>query len=835
MLGLLGCLAILGVLQHLSADIDYHAIIHAFRRLPPWALLGAIAATGLSYAALVGRDLALFPLVGFSVSGLPLLLGAGCGSALGNAIGSGALTGGAVRYRVYGAFGASPEQVAKLMLLITVSFACGMLVLTAGSALIAASAIAGLLQVGVRVVYFASGSLLASTALLLIAAKPSWRPLRVGKWQIGVPSRRMIVELLVLVAVDLLGAGLALWLLLPAGRAGLPEFMAIFTAATALGVISHVPSGLGVFDAVVLLALHGSVPPDQVAAALLAYRAIYFLLPLLLSSVLLSVFELRQAQGWLTPQQGERLRRASAQLAPVFLGVITFATGAILVVSGATPAFGHRLALLRLTAPLWLVEASHFLGSLVGVLLLFVARGLFLRLDGAWWLAMALSCVSLALSLMKGLAFGEAAVLLCLIGMLWVARARFDRPASLLRQPFTPVWFMAIGVIAAVALWVMFFAFRDVAYTHDLWWQFAFDAKAPRALRATFAATLLAGAIALLQLLRLAPGDSHAPTPAELTDAARIVRAQDRASAMLALMGDKCLLFSELGDAFLMYARRGRSWIALYDPVGPRDHWPDLIWHFIALANSHGGRVAFYQVRPDSLPLYLEAGLKIVKVGEEAIVPLDTFSLEGSRRSHLRYALKRGEREGLNFELLAPAEAAAYRPAIHAISAAWLRTHRAREKGFSVARLVPGYLAAQSVALVRQHGTPVAFATIMLTDLNGEATVGVMRHMREASPYAMEFLFTQLALHFKRSGFQVLNLGMAPLAGLTASPLSSYWHHVANVAWEHGGRLYNLQGLRSFKNKFSPRWEPRYLAASGIMGPFVTLADVAMLTGTTRA
>jgi len=70
---------------------------------------------------------------------------------------------------------------------------------------------------------------------------------------------------------------------------------------------------------------------------------------------------------------------------------------------------------------------------------------------------------------------------------------------------------------------------------------------------------------------------------------------------------------------------------------------------------------------------------------------------------------------------------------------------------------------------------------------------------------------------------------MAPLAGIARASLSSKWHHLAGLVWEHGGPIYNFQGLRIFKNKFHPTWEPRYLAASGAFGTFVSIADVAAL------
>jgi phosphatidylglycerol lysyltransferase len=378
---------------------------------------------------------------------------------------------------------------------------------------------------------------------------------------------------------------------------------------------------------------------------------------------------------------------------------------------------------------------------------------------------------------------------------------------------------------------VLFFAFRDVAYTHDLWWQFEFDAQAPRALRAVLGAIVLAAGVALWQLLRPAAGRVERPSLTELNRAAAIIRAQGRSDALLGLMGDKSFLFSASGRALLMYGKRGRSWVALFDPVGPREEWAELIWRFIELADLHGGRAAFYQVRADSLPFYLDAGLKLMKLGEEARIPLASFSLEGGHRSGLRYALKRGEREGLSFELLAPEAAWREQGNLIAISDAWLAAHNAREKAFSVAGLSPGFLAAQSVALLRQQGEPVAFVTLMSTDQRNEATVGVMRQTPAASGYAMEYLFTKLALELKAAGCNCLSLGMAPLAGVERGPLSSHWHRIAELLVEHGGRVYNFQGLRTFKNKFQPEWAPRYLAASGTIGPYVALADVAALAG----
>lgn len=830
-IALAACVAFLFAAQDLSRSFDYHAVIKTLRRLPPEVLGRALAATILSYFALVGRDALALRSLGIKVPRPLLWIGATAGSALGNAIGFGALTGGAVRYRIFSAAGINASQVARLTALTSTTFGFGLVVLSALGLVCAASSIGRLLALSPAPLFAVGAVTLAITAALLAWWQPRRAPVLLARFASALPSREDVLAQLFLVAIDVLAAGLALFALLPSAHIGALSFLAIYTIALLLGVIGHTPGGIGVFEAAIIFALGGSAPPAAVVAALLAYRAIYFLLPLLLSGALLATFEVGMVARRLAPRALAAASPRTASLAPMFLGAITFTIGVILLVSGATPAFGKRLALLEMALPLWVVEGSQLVGSVLGVMLLFVARGLLRRLDGAWWLAMVIASVSLVLSLAKGLAFGEATMLGFLVILLAATRHRFDRPASLLQQRFSLSWCVAIAIVLMVAFWVLFFAFRDVAYSREMWWEFEFDQKASRALRATTGASLFAFAVALWQLLRPGAGRVSLPTAEDLRTAARIVRAQERSDAVLAMMGDKSFVFSRTRRAFLMYAKRGRSWVALHDPIGAPEEWPELIGRFVALAHAHGGRAAFYQVRPEALPLYLDAGLRLMKLGEEACIPLHDFNLEGPQRTRLRYALKRGTRDGLTAEIIRPADIPALLPALRGVSDAWLDGRGAREKSFSVAAFEPDYLAAQSVMLVREADRVVAFATVMTTDLLTEATVGVMRRDPAASPYAMEYLFTRLALHLKAAGFSRLSLGMAPLSGLAPTPLAGQWHRIGHLLWRFGGRLYNFRGLRSFKSKFDPDWQPRYLAASGLLGPFLTLADLAVLTG----
>lgn len=824
---------LLWVFQRLSRTVDYHSVIHHLRHLSGGEWSAALMATALSYVALVGRDAVGLRHIAATVPRSLIWVGGTVGSALGNAAGFGALTGGAVRCRVYGASGVTPVQVGRLTVFTSVSLALALVLMTAFGMVCSAGPLAAMLRVAPSTLGMGGAGLLIALAGLVACCGAQTRPLRT-RWRwlsFDVPARRDLVAQLALAVVDVVGAGLALWALLPHPHISFTSFITVYAAALLLGMIGHTPGGVGVFEAVMMFALGSDVKAPDMLAALFAYRVIYFGLPLVLSAGMLAGFEGRALRSRLPLRHVVGV----SKLAPLFLSLMTFMVGSMLVVSSATPAFAHRIALLRNVVPLWVLESSQMLCSILGVLLLFVARGLLRRLDAAWWLTLGLAAASLALSVFKGLAFIEAGVLVALIALLLATRQRFNRRSALFAARLNTSWLLSVAMVLMFAVWVMLFAFRNVPYSNDLWWQFAFDEHAPRALRATLAASLFAASFAFWQLLRPAPGRFVKPTPQDLLDAACIVRAQTRSDAGLAMMGDKSFLFSQSREAFLMYAKYGRTWAALHDPVGPRSEWPELIRTFIELAHSHGGRAAFYQVRADALPLYLDAGLTLMKLGEEAHVALDKFDLVGARRAHLRYALKRGERDGCEVELIAPADVPAHLDTLRQISDSWLGGRVGREKGFSVAHFNDEYLAAQSVMLVRQAGVPVAFTTFMTTDLNTEATVGVMRHLQGASPYAMEYLFTQLALRLKEAGFRSLSLGIAPFSGMQPTPLASMPHRAAAMVWRFGGRFYNFRGLRAFKGKFQPHWEPRYLATSGAVGVFLTLADLSLLAGGRRS
>lgn len=813
---------IIASLQHLTKHIAYTDLLAAIHATPSVAILLAVLATAASFLALSGYDFSALSYVGAQVPRRVVLLTSFIAYALGNTVGLGVLTGGAVRLRMYSAAGVEAAQLARAIAFNALAFGVGITTLAALGLLWGAHQAASFTGISPRLLQsLAAALLMAVTAFITLCA--ARREIVVWRFTLVLPTATLALRQLLISVVELTLSAAALWALLPHGEFGFAGFCVIYVVAIAVGMISHVPGGLGVFEAVMLLGLSSHLPADGLAGALVLYRGIYYLLPMLVAVILLAGLELRKSAA--VPAF-----RAAARLLPWFLSGWAWAVGIMLLISGATPATDEASELLSLHVPLPLVEASHLIGSVAGIGFLFVARGLLHRIDAAWWAALGLTLLSFWLALPKGLAVGEMTILGLLGAALLASRKEFHRRASLLTVSFSASWLVAVGGVVAVMVWVLLFAYRDVDYANQLWWQFTFDGHAPRSLRAAMAVAVTVLCISLWQLLRPASARPKLPDAEALQRALAIVRTQPRAEAQMVMTGDKSLLFSASGKAFLMYGKRGRSWVAFGDPVGPPREWPELVWQFIETATAHGDRAVFYQVRPQSLPMYLDAGLRMLKLGEHACVNLTDFSLKGSARANLRHGASRGEREGLQFEWAQGEQIEAWLGDLRQVSDAWLAAHKAREKGFSLGRFDADYLRSGAVAVARDaQGRIVAFLSILLAAANSDCAVDLMRHREDAPRGTMDFLFARTLEHLRDSGYQSFGLGVAPLSGMVEHPLASRWQRFARTLFAYGEPLYHFQGLRAFKEKFAPDWEPRYLVAPGGIAPLWALADIATL------
>ena len=817
--------------RHLLNELDMATLHDAVLDIPGRTLLGALTATAVGFAILLGYEWSASRYAAVQLTGRTLVMGGFSAFAIGNAVGLSMLSGGSVRYRLYARHGLGAAEVARMTVFASLSLGCALPVLAALATLADLPAAASALRLPALLLGGIAISVLLATAAIvfgLYRRRLAEQPLadnllvQLGRRTLRLPSGRLAALQLLITALDVAAAATVLYLLLPQAPP-FGAFVLIYLLALAAGVLSHVPGGVGVFEAVLLAAFADQLGAAPLAAALLLYRLIYVVLPLLLACVLLLASEARRL---LFAKQA--IKAASGLGAPI-LAILVFLSGVVLLFSGATPEIDTRLEHMGFLIPHRLIDASHFGASLIGVLCLLLAQGLRRRLSAAWLLTTVLLLLGVVLSLLKGFDWEEACILAFTASLLALFRRSFYRPSRLLELPFSPVYLVASACVVGASVWLLLFAYQDVPYSHELWWQFTLDADAPRGLRGILGSAVLLVFVTLTWLLRTARPVINLPDEEQLQRAKRILQASDQPDGGLALTGDKALLFHPSDNAFLMYARRGRSLVALYDPIGPAQERAEMIWQFRDLCDVHHARPVFYQVRAENLPFYMDIGLTAIKLGEEARVDLRRFDLEakGKEMKDLRYTWNRGGRDGLSLEIHEPGQAPM--EALKEISDAWLGNKNVREKGFSLGRFSTEYLQHFRIAVIRFQGQPVAFANLLETHGNELASLDLMRAHPQAPKLTMEFMMVGLILHYKSRDCARFSLGMVPLSGLQPRRGAPLTQRLGSLVFRRGEQLYNFQGLRRFKDKFQPDWEPRYMAVPAGLDPLVALADTAAL------
>jgi len=368
-----------------------------------------------------------------------------------------------------------------------------------------------------------------------------------------------------------------------------------------------------------------------------------------------------------------------------------------------------------------------------------------------------------------------------------------------------------------------------VDYANELWWQFELHGQASRFLRASVGAAVVILLVGVARMLRHAPHEAPRPGAADLADATRVIDAQPATYPNLVFLLDKALLFNEDRSGFVMYAVKGRTWVALGDPVGPDHTRSGLIRLFLERCDDFGGVPVFYEIGRTHLHRYADFGLTFVKLGEEARVGLSAFTLQGGHASKRRQALRYLERDGGTFRVVPAVEVPGIMDQLRAVSDDWLASKAGGEKGFSLGFFDEAYVARFPVAVIERRGRIEAFANLWLGADRQELSIDLMRYHRDAPKGVMEALFVHLLQWGKEQGYQWFALGMAPLSGFEQSPVASLWTRLGAFLYAHGEAVYNFQGLRAYKDKFDPVWEPHYLAYPGGLKLARIVADISAL------
>ena len=624
----------------------------------------------------------------------------------------------------------------------------------------------------------------------------------------------------------------------------------VLVAGYAMGILFWIvaitPQGIGVVEGMMTLVFASlGIPIERATVIALAFRGLTFWLPLGIGFILLrrlksfGVKESVQSEIW------------SIRL----VALLTAGMGIIDVLSGLTPTLHNRLSILEQYSPFGVDIGGHLTSVLAGFALLLLASGLWRRKRLAWALAVTILIISVPVHLFKGLDYEEAllgaALAIWLIYLRAHFHARSDPPSirnGLLTLLVALIFTLIYGVLGFYLLdrhfiingqRVSFSLFGAIRQTVVMFTQFYNPGLMPttRFARYFVGSIYIVSAVtvgyALLMLIRPVLVRRGASQEDRLKAKATIEAYGHSSLAHLLLLDDKLYYFNP-GGSMIGYVVEGRIALTLGDPVGPAEDITRCIASFETFCKDNDWEVAFYQVMPDYLQAYQQAGCHALCIGSEAIVDLSTFSIAGGEKKNIRTGVNKMTKLGYRAEVLQPPHPPSLLNELRQVSDEWLTTVHGSEKRFSLGWFDESYLNTTRVIVIHNPAGYIdAFANIIPEYQASEVSIDLMRHRKQAEKGQMDFLFVTLFGWAKEQGYATFNMGLSGLAGIGENPSDPTIERALHYVYEHVNQFYNFKGLHEFKAKFDPTWSPRYLVYPSVTSlPAVTIAMMRADAGT---
>jgi phosphatidylglycerol lysyltransferase len=511
------------------------------------------------------------------------------------------------------------------------------------------------------------------------------------------------------------------------------------------------------------------------------------------------------------------------------LALIVLGSGLVNLYSVAGRALPERAAILREVFPLVFIHLSRFLALLTGFALVFLSLNIYKKKRRAFRITLLLSILSIFFYLTKGLNYEEAILSVILVVLLWSSRKVFTVES---RIPSLKWGFIRLALAFAIALiyGIAGFWFLDTR-------EFGVNFTIGESIKQTILFLSLNGDPEIVPRTRYAEWFLDSLNLMTATTLAYAIFAVFRpvvyryrtlpherklAEDITARFGrsaldffkywpDKTHFFSESRKCYIAFSVGGGFAVALGDPVGPEEEIELTIKRFAEFCANNDWRVAFHQTLPDFLPIYKKLGFRKLKIGDDAIVDLAGFSLNGKEAKKLRHEINLLEKQGVRFIRYDPPIAPEIMSQLKQVSDGWLQIPGRRERTFTLGVFDYQYVRSTPInAAVDAAGKVLAFMNGIPSFCKGEATIDLMRHLPDAPPGIMDYLFIKLFFARKEEGYQRFSLGMAPMAGFSEHEEASAEERAVHYFMQQLNFLFSYQGLLHYKAKFATIWEPRY-------------------------
>ena len=508
--------------------------------------------------------------------------------------------------------------------------------------------------------------------------------------------------------------------------------------------------------------------------------------------------------------------------------LIIFSLGIVNIISSITPALPGRLKLVNEFLPSTLINSSNELVLVVGLLLILLSAFLLQGSKRAWYTGLFLTGLSAFGHLVKGVDYEEA--LLALLAFLSLIYTRTCYNLKPHRRLTRISYMVLIYSFAAVLIYgITGFYFMDKHHfgvEFELWTSvkiifrmfFLFNDSGiipltPFGKDFLFSIYIFAGLVVSFIFYSLLRPYFSKPynSSDDIILAKDLVNRYGKSSLdFFKTYPDKFIFLSEGRDGFVSFKMTRYFAFVLENPVCRDDNaMVTIVRDFDRFCIENGFVSVYYRIPQESLSIYQGLGKKSFPIGEEAIVDLTTFTLDGGKMKTTRSAVNRLTSEGFDIKIYQPAIKEGLLQKLEMVSDKWLREMNQKEIAFTQGVFDKTILKDQTIITVEDKEEKVyAFLNLVPDFAPGESTYDLIRKINDSPNGVLDLLLAKSLLYMKEKGFKRANLGLAPLSGLDGENIAEKTIH---YAYENLKAFGHFKGLRKYKDKFLPEWEKKHL------------------------
>ncbi len=599
------------VVQREFRHLNVHEVGLALAKIPHHALVIAALWTFVAYGILTFYDKLGTIYAGTKVSYWRNAFASFCAYSLAHNLGFAAVSGAAVRYRLYAHWGLSAGEIAKVVAFCSLTFGLGGMTLGGFILFLEPRAVPYFGTTLPLWALHAAGLLLWAIVLAYVLVSLFLPVFKIRGQLIELPKARMALVQVALATLDVGATASIFYALLP-DAPGLTffRFLAVYLGSYAAGLIANVPGGLGVFDAAMLVGLDPYLPAPIVLSAMFVFRLYYYVIPLFIAGSLFAGNEVAMRSRSLVRVAPAATRWSEPDFAVAAATGVVALSGVVLLSIGVLdshPDYSWMDADFSAAA----ASAGQYIPSLIGTTLMVMAVGLSLRVKLAWGSAIALLIAGSIVTALQGEPLFVPGFLIAAALMLAPFRAAYYRHARLFSQPLQATTLVPLFALLSSIFWLASFEPKVRYLAQTSWWQVVISHATPTPVRYAVALATVFALTALWGVLR----------PAKICALPWNGTARLKYAAMGAAppaMADG-LVLGEAGRAAIPFRRVGNVILGLGDPAGSPADRVSAIWRLRDLARAERRAPAFYRAGTEYLKIYGDLGLTALPLGADGV------------------------------------------------------------------------------------------------------------------------------------------------------------------------------------------------------------------------